>query len=374
MIGVPRCNRPECARAYPQSLAKHDQKPSALCTACRGGFEKALERRLPTDGESSAFVASSLTPSPTPPRMKVPALCCSRGWALPLCVAFTLARAAAHTDPPGDIHPHVTAMGSDFVIEFENNDPPLWKEPRRYRMVLSAKGEVLLPRKEITPAREESAQELKPGAHSPAEPAAPAEPGGITVRDGDATLTFPDGQDVQGVPHYYEVRSGERRKVALPIPLAARHTYLLQGASVKDGAICLLLRFWNPEPAGPAEADDGSLHLYFFPPQKDARPVVHRVGNPAQIYMFPVCSNLVDCDGRFAVAWVEPKQGEGFRLVLTTWEPGGKAARDKVLSREIDWNTALSMARIGKDLLIAWHWRGPRERHCRILTLPAALE
>ena len=49
MLGVPRCNTPECARAYPKSLAEHDQKPSKLCAACRAGFEGKLGQKLPED-------------------------------------------------------------------------------------------------------------------------------------------------------------------------------------------------------------------------------------------------------------------------------------------------------------------------------------
>ncbi len=37
MVG-PRCDTPECARAYSQSLAEHDQKPSTLCPTCRAAF------------------------------------------------------------------------------------------------------------------------------------------------------------------------------------------------------------------------------------------------------------------------------------------------------------------------------------------------
>ncbi len=47
MLGVPRCTTPECARAYPQSLAEHDQKPSTPCPQCRAGMELALGRKLP---------------------------------------------------------------------------------------------------------------------------------------------------------------------------------------------------------------------------------------------------------------------------------------------------------------------------------------
>jgi predicted Zn-dependent protease len=49
MLGVPRCTTPDCARAYPQSLAEHDTKPSTLCTACRAGIESALGQKLPPE-------------------------------------------------------------------------------------------------------------------------------------------------------------------------------------------------------------------------------------------------------------------------------------------------------------------------------------
>lgn len=50
MIGVPRCNTPECARAFPQSLSEFDQKPQNLCPTCRDAFNVALKRQLPADG------------------------------------------------------------------------------------------------------------------------------------------------------------------------------------------------------------------------------------------------------------------------------------------------------------------------------------
>ncbi len=49
MLGVPRCNTPECARAYPRSLQEHDQKPSKLCPVCHAGFEERLGQKLPED-------------------------------------------------------------------------------------------------------------------------------------------------------------------------------------------------------------------------------------------------------------------------------------------------------------------------------------
>jgi predicted Zn-dependent protease len=53
MLGVPRCSMPTCARAYPNSLAEHDAKSTALCGACKSKFEEVLGRKLSKrrDGE-----------------------------------------------------------------------------------------------------------------------------------------------------------------------------------------------------------------------------------------------------------------------------------------------------------------------------------
>jgi archaemetzincin len=47
MVGIDRCTTPECAHAYPQSLAEHDQKPSTLCAVCRKALEQKIGRALP---------------------------------------------------------------------------------------------------------------------------------------------------------------------------------------------------------------------------------------------------------------------------------------------------------------------------------------
>ncbi|HUG12547.1 MAG TPA: archaemetzincin [Opitutaceae bacterium] len=46
MLGVPRCTNPECARAYPHSLAEHDAKSPDLCAQCRTGFGIMLDVEL----------------------------------------------------------------------------------------------------------------------------------------------------------------------------------------------------------------------------------------------------------------------------------------------------------------------------------------
>jgi len=42
MVGVPRCTAPDCARAFPTSVAEHDMKPETRCAEC----QKAMDIRL----------------------------------------------------------------------------------------------------------------------------------------------------------------------------------------------------------------------------------------------------------------------------------------------------------------------------------------
>jgi len=42
MLGVPRCSDPDCARAFPNSVADQDAKSDQLCDKCRAGFALAL--------------------------------------------------------------------------------------------------------------------------------------------------------------------------------------------------------------------------------------------------------------------------------------------------------------------------------------------
>lgn len=48
-LGVPRPTDPTSARAYPASLPEHDAKSEYMSAACRVGFEKALNRKLPME-------------------------------------------------------------------------------------------------------------------------------------------------------------------------------------------------------------------------------------------------------------------------------------------------------------------------------------
>ena len=48
----------------------------------------------------------------------------------------------------------------------------------------------------------------------------------------------------------------------------------------------------------------------------------------------------------------------GFELVLNKWDGKESRAEETVLTRDIDWNTSVSMANRGTDLLIAYHQLG----------------
>lgn len=44
VLGIPRCTSPVCVRAYPHSVAEHDQKSTALCAACQAQLRAKLRR------------------------------------------------------------------------------------------------------------------------------------------------------------------------------------------------------------------------------------------------------------------------------------------------------------------------------------------
>ncbi len=46
MLGIPRCNTPFCARAYPHSLREHDVKSDDLCPVCRSRLAQLKKERV----------------------------------------------------------------------------------------------------------------------------------------------------------------------------------------------------------------------------------------------------------------------------------------------------------------------------------------
>ena len=75
------------------------------------------------------------------------------------------------------------------------------------------------------------------------------------------------------------------------------------------------------------------------------------LGQPCTIYEFLVCSNIVEFGGCYLVAWVDLDQ----RLVLSRWDLARDELSSVVVEPKATWNTAISMARIGPSLLVAWH-------------------
>ncbi|MCW8140969.1 MAG: hypothetical protein KIT58_18865, partial [Planctomycetota bacterium] len=53
LLGLGRCQRETCARAFPNSLEEHDRKQEAFCAACRPAIDRALPNplRLPLAAE-----------------------------------------------------------------------------------------------------------------------------------------------------------------------------------------------------------------------------------------------------------------------------------------------------------------------------------
>jgi len=45
ILDIPRCTSPACARAYPHSLAEHDQKTADLCNDCKRALALSIARK-----------------------------------------------------------------------------------------------------------------------------------------------------------------------------------------------------------------------------------------------------------------------------------------------------------------------------------------
>lgn len=50
LLGIPRCNNPNCARSYPHSLEEHDEKSDQLCPICRTRLEEYIQSMKPAGG------------------------------------------------------------------------------------------------------------------------------------------------------------------------------------------------------------------------------------------------------------------------------------------------------------------------------------
>ena len=255
-----------------------------------------------------------------------------------LLAALSLATASvlsAHEDPIGDVHPNVRVEKGNFAIYFSNNSErgELAEEPPIFRTVYSSGGELLAPRHRVPTIPQDDQRISRRGLN------------GIEIQAGEETLVFPPYPRLFHDKPYYTVESGdhaERRRLAWPdaVKISELHNVIADKDSITIAA----------------KAGTDELDLYHFRRDRFELPLIARIGNPLNIYDFPVASNLVFAGGKYWIAWMRANEKERkAEAVLSSWRPGDKDALEAVLDGPGNWNSHLSMAASGDSLCIAYH-------------------
>lgn len=272
------------------------------------------------------------------------------GKLLALLLACLATPAAAHSDPWGDIHPHVTVKDGTFAISFYTSLPgkpsDITEAKKVYRMIFNADGRLIAPRHALETSRSRS--EMGPvGLY------------GRHLTFGKSTVIFEGDQSNQ--PGYL-LRSadGKIKRVSLPWPKDVKLSLMEDAIVVPDGI------------AITGKQDREILKFYWFPHVSADPPTVVSIGVTECIYHFPVASNLAFAGGRFWVAYMRHEEEVGSKLRLWSWKPGDAEARDEALDSPGFWNSHLSLAAVGDRLCLAYHCvEGPGFLHqqARIVTV-----
>lgn len=264
-----------------------------------------------------------------------------------LLSTMLLTGAGAHSDPWGDIHPHVTVKDGNFSIVFNSSIPG---EDSDYtdskpvvRTIHSPEGKLVAPRHRLL--RQRSWRE------------ASGEPFKQAYKVGDATIHLgPEQADQPG----YSITSAQGQTVPVRLPWPTGIRVNIDDAQVSSDGI-----------AFSGKEDRDNLKFYWFPFGSTRPPVILNLGPTVCIYDFPVASNIVWSGGKFWIAFMR-YSGESTKLHLWSWKPGDKEGKEEILDSPGFGNSHLSMAAIGDRICLAYHCALPDQypgENARIFTV-----
>lgn len=259
---------------------------------------------------------------------------------------LTTSTALCHQDPLGDIHPQVSVVDGRFSVVFNTSipdSPSDYLDSRPvYRMIFEKDGTIFAPRHPLEKRR--SHRETGPAGLY-----------GKAIPLGDSTLYF---GETRGAPQSYVLRNneGELRRIRLGWPEALTLQLLEDVTATSEGI------------AMTGKEDPEILKFYWFAHESVGEPQVLTIGPTACIYDFPVASNIAHAGGRYWVAYMRP-HGMELKLSLWSWKPGEEKGRVEDLDSPADWNSRLSMAAIGDQLCLAYHWANNYPGVAKIVTV-----
>ena len=268
-----------------------------------------------------------------------------------IALPFLTGSVCAHEDPVGDIHPKVSVEDGNFAVYFFDTTAHHKKTGpiKHYRTLIDSEGRVLASRKPV------------------AERIVPLNLDALDVVADPASLRF-GGLDTETPPlaradggktHFMDGQSGDLFSATCPagwilgqfslrgtLSNVHRHAFTIDSFDTLDGH----------------GGHDFPLTLGAFDlkAQRFVTPVV--LGNPARIFL-PVRSRILVAGDEAFVAWCEERDLEikneirsaTYQVVLSRWRIGTPEVGHVVLRQACNDNMSISMERLGRRILVAWH-------------------
>lgn len=250
----------------------------------------------------------------------------------------------SHSDPDGDIHPVVTTEGENFVVQARNTLRSTDSENEILRLILDKTGRLLETRRDFAPV-----SPVKPYQHYSFIDRLPEEQNGLELPWGGNTLIIPESSRKHGGAPFL-ITSRNSHFHYDPLGWKTPDVEAVEDALIVGESLFLLV-------TRPDGSDAFRLYLHRFSLRTMTEEASVELPQPALIWSFPVCSKLLEHNGSLFVGIVVPRLF-GWRLILATWDGVAPEVRQKTLTSQIDWNTSLSLAKIGDQGLIAYHHPG----------------
>lgn len=318
--------------------------------------------------------------------------------AVPVVLLLSLSLPAmGHQDPRGEVHPRISVRGETFFVSFDVNDVETTSQPISFTRTYSLSGELLgeVPGERFHEAGVGDKLEVRGSEISRL--GVEAVQALSTAFVGQSNFWFCASVGAgrldlieKCAPHeYLTISTGLPERVALPtnpcigmaydIDASTNPTVILghpsnfhavwqteNRLSVRGITLLKWTRHYEGEfddIKRPFQNNAGKftwgigmgevrrdLTLFLFD-QTDRTLSAISLGQPCAIYDFLVCSNVIRDGDQCYVAWVDLKH----RLLLSACDLRTGTSQVTVVQDMASWNTSLSLARVGKHLLVAWH-------------------
>lgn len=281
-----------------------------------------------------------------------------------VCLHFGCSHLLAHSDPRGDVHPIVTVEGSSFVVRASSNVVA----NETIHSVFDQSGR----------KNEEIRKVATPPDHVPYRDYSfidrlAEEQNGLERPWGGSTIIIPEWSRKHGGQPYI-IKYGDNEFKYHRLLWTKPDVYQVVDALVVGDSLYLLVTRFTSD-------NDPQLFFHRFSLKTFAEVSAIELPRPCLIWSFPVCSNIIQHEEKVYVGIVVPRIF-GYQLLLAGWDGKSPSLERRVLSTQIDWNTSISLANIGNNALIAYHYPGeyPRwpfytnPRNAKIRTIPFKLK